>query len=67
LGFPDSDDGNSHGLPNRPDILRTIGANPRRPTFHDGLRKTRDGFRIPEWAAIKCLAGDDQLSAKLSV
>ena len=64
LCFPDSNDGYSDGLPNRPDIIRTVGADPHRPTLHSGPRKTRHGRGIPEGAIFCGLARHQEFSSK---
>jgi len=56
-------DGNANGLPNRPDILRAVGADSCRPALHSGPDEACHCQRVAERAALLRLAGHDQASA----
>jgi hypothetical protein len=66
FGLPNSDDGDSHNSPNRADCPPGIWRGSPPPRLHGGLGEAGDRIRMPERAAVCCLAGYDQVSAKLS-
>ena len=61
-GFPNTDDGNAHGLPNRPHVIRPIGADARRSAFHGGPRHTCHGGGISKGSAGVRLARHQEFS-----